>query len=244
MVTGSTATRTTHRTGAFIPPKSSRIGDGGGGAAASNDVPCTRHARRLESTDRADIADLMVRAAGGDQAAWEGLVRQHARLLWTVARSVGLSGADAADVCQTTWLQLVKHLHAIQEPERVGAWLVTTARREAIRASRSIRDLPAGDDPVLTDGTEDFIDLTDAATAADERALRCLRSSLAALPERSQLLLALLAADPAPSYAEISEALHIPIGSIGPTRARALRQVRLSLISSNVSLDDILPSVV
>jgi len=53
-----------------------------------------------------------------------------------------------------------------------------------------------------------------------------LRAALADLSPRSQQLLALLTADPPMSYAQISAALGIPVGSIGPSRGRCLQQLR------------------
>ena len=196
-------------------------------------------------TDRSMLPALVEAAAAGDRAAWDAIVNQYGRLLWTVARSVGLSGADAADVCQATWMQLVTHLDSIQHPERIGAWLVTTARREAIRVSqRGRRCVPSGDDPVLDHpGGGQIIDITDAAIERDEHAMRCVRTIIEGLPERSRLLIALLATDPTPSYLEISKVLDMPIGSIGPTRARAMERVRDRLADRGISLEDVYPLV-
>src|ERR1700730_18165189 len=87
----------------------------------------------------------MKAAANGDAAAWEALVEQFSGLVWAVARSHRLSSADAADVSQTTWLRVVEHLDRISEPERLGAWLATTARRESLAAiRRGGRTIPVG----------------------------------------------------------------------------------------------------
>ena len=78
--------------------------------------------------------------------------------MWAVGRRHRLSAADAADVSQTTWLRLVEHLERIENPERIGAWLATTARHESLRVLRlANRQIPAPN--------EHFIDLT----RADER---------------------------------------------------------------------------
>ena len=55
-----------------------------------------------------------------------------------------------------------------------------------------------------------------------------LRAALAELPLPCQHLLAMLLTDPTPSYAEISAALEIPLGSIGPQRGRCLGRLRRS----------------
>lgn len=163
-------------------------------------------------------------AAGGDDGAWESLVGRFAGVIWAVARSHGLSAADAADVSQTTWLRLAEHVHTIREPDRIGAWLTTTARNESIRIlRRGHRDIPMGvgrDIPV-----ED--DVADAARRLlDEERDISLMKAFDALPSRCKLLLRVLIAAQAPSYAEASVALEWPIGSIGPTRARCLQHLR------------------
>ena len=68
----------------------------------------------------------------------------------------------------------------------------------------------------------------DERLLADERA-RVVREAMSRLPWRWQRLLELLMADPPVSYADISDELGLPIGSIGPTRARSLARLRVLL---------------
>jgi RNA polymerase sigma factor (sigma-70 family) len=173
-----------------------------------------------------DAASLTRRAAQGDQQAWSELIERHSSLLWAIARRHRLGAADAADVFQTTWLRLVEHIDGLTEPERVGAWLATTARRECLRVLRAAsRELPMGDA------------LPEPAAAADEPAARLMRAerdaelwaAFARLSPRDRALLRLLVADPAPSYDEIAAVLGMPIGSIGPTRGRCLARLRDAL---------------
>src|SRR5215211_7638838 len=84
--------------------------------------------RLVRSRDMSEVAELVRAAAEGDQAAWNGLVDRYNGLVWSVARSHRLATADASDVVQTTWLRLVENLGRLQDPDRVGAWLATTAR--------------------------------------------------------------------------------------------------------------------
>ena len=168
-----------------------------------------------------EVAELVRAAAQGDQAAWNGLVDRYNGLVWSVARSHRLSTADASDVVQTTWLRLVEHLAGLQDPERVGAWLATTARREALRALRhAARQTPTEELPDA--GTNEHLG---AALLAAERD-QALWKAFGGLSERCQTLLRILVADPPPSYDEIGAALDMPIGSIGPTRARCLERLR------------------
>src|SRR5947207_10074760 len=156
----------------------------------------------------ADTAEMVSAAALGEPAAWDALVDRYARLVWAVARAFGLSDADAADVSQTTWLRLAEHLPRLREPERISAWLATTARREAMRAlARARREQPI-----------DSIDFADGEADVDQQLLDRERTdalwrAFATIPPPCQLLLRLLLADC--SYAEISEVLDMPVGSIG-----------------------------
>ena len=147
-------------------------------------------------------------------------------MVWGIARSYRLSEQDAEDVSQTTWLLLATHLGRLQEPGAVAGWLATTARRESLRlARRRSREVPT--DPyeaaqeLRDDNAEDGEDVVLRSEQADR-----VRRAFGHLPDRCQRLLALLMREPAPSYEEISALLEIPRGSIGPTRARCLEQLR------------------
>lgn len=169
------------------------------------------------------VAELVRRAAKGDQEAWNALVDRYAQLVWSVARAHRLGAADAADVSQVTWLRLVEHLGRLREPEALAGWLATTARRESLAALRRAgRQVPADLDPGAGGSPEPP---PDARILADERS-SALREAFVALPPNCQVLLRLLNADPPPSYAAVSEALAMPVGSIGPTRARCLERLR------------------
>jgi RNA polymerase sigma factor (sigma-70 family) len=177
----------------------------------------------VRSPDMSEVADLVQAAAEGDQVAWDGLVQRFNGLVWSVARAHRLSPVDASDVVQTTWLRLVENLGRLQEPERVGAWLATTARRECLRTLRlSARVVPTETEMLPDPGTDAPLG---AALLVDERD-RALWAAFGGLSERCQALLRLLVADPPPSYEDVGAALDMPIGSIGPTRQRCLERLR------------------
>ncbi|WP_245681557.1 RNA polymerase sigma factor [Actinomadura kijaniata] len=168
----------------------------------------------LEGQD--DIARLVARARDGDGAAWDRLVERHSAMLWSIARAHGLNEADAGDVVQTAWLRLVERLDRVEDAAAVGGWLSTTARRESLRAARRrTRERPddPGDPPVPDHQRPERVVL--ARDRLDRVAL-----ALQELPRRCQVLLRLLAT--APSYADLADLLDMPVGSIGPTRARCL----------------------
>ncbi len=176
-----------------------------------------------------ELAELVTGAARGDQRAWDALVSEFSGMVWAIARAHRLGDADAADVAQATWLRLFEHLDRISDPARVGGWLATTARRECLRTLRGARrQVPFGDE---TPYGEPSIDAPayDALIEAERDDL--LRRCLGRLRSSDQKLLALLTAEPRPAYEEISAALGMPIGSIGPTRARALDRLRHELDS-------------
>ena len=177
------------------------------------------------SPDGWALVDLVARASRGDQAAWNTIVDRFAGTVWAIARGHRLNEASAADVSQTTWLRLVEHLDRIEHPERLGAWLATTARRESLRVIRtSGRQVPTGEDFDLFEAPASDPPV-DGHVLAQERN-QVLSALVSQLPCRCQLILRLLSADTPLSYKELSEALEMPIGSIGPTRARCLEHLR------------------
>jgi RNA polymerase sigma factor (sigma-70 family) len=175
-----------------------------------------------------DITRIVSAAANGDQRAWDEIVERYSGLLWAVARAHRLSAADGADVVQTTWLRLIEHLPQIRNPEGIGSWLATTARRECLRLLRSgARCQPSDEMQPLVDAGADHAEVESALLTAERDAE--LWAAFSRLPARDQALLRLLAIDSPPSYQEISAALDMPIGSIGPTRARSLERLRREL---------------
>lgn len=175
----------------------------------------------------ADPADLVRAAAGGDTQAWDALVARYAGLVWSIARAHRLTDADAADVSQTTWLRLVENLATLREPDRVSSWLVTTARRECLRTLRaSGRETLA--EPVDLDVLDADAPAVDAALLQRERSA-VLWECFERISDPCRRLLRVLMASPPPSYEDVSAALGMPIGSIGPTRARCLAGLRKQL---------------
>jgi RNA polymerase sigma factor (sigma-70 family) len=163
----------------------------------------------------------LLRIRDGDAAAWDEILRRYRKLVSTTVRSFGLKEADARDAVEMTWRRLAENAHRVQSPERLGGWLATTARRECLRILRKpvsgLIDTVA--DPLVRPGQR----VTDADSA---RRLWELFAELS--PPRQSVLRRLFTDNPA-SYAEIARAAGIPLGGIGPTRARALQQLRRRL---------------
>jgi len=172
-------------------------------------------------------AELVQRAAAGDELAWRQLVDRFGPLLRRVSSTYRLCDAEAEDAVATTWLKLVEHIGSLRDGRAVPGWLVTTLRRECIaRAGARSRERPvaefAGDGEPI-----DIVDFDRWLVHADRR--RMAHRALRGLSESDRQLIVMLFADPAPSYAEISASLAMPIGSIGPTRIRLLRKLRDAL---------------
>lgn len=180
---------------------------------------------------------LVQRCLQGDASAWQQLVERYARLVHSIPARYHLTNAEVEDIGQEVFLALAQNLHQIEDPERLPAWLITTARRLSWRVwQKHKQEQPA------VDG-----DLTDVEWAHTARAViqnaptmaelltgwqrqETLTLGLDRLQERCRALLTLIFLDLAePSYDEISEWLGIPKGSIGPTRNRCLQQLRAIL---------------
>lgn len=168
--------------------------------------------------------EALVRAArDGDGDAWRRLVERFDRRLRRAIGAYRLSPADVDDALQATWLHLFTHLRQIREPAAIGGWLATTARRECLRILQTPVREQLSADPALSDGSrQDGPEIE--LLAAERRA--ALGRALATLPERHRRVMALLVCDAAPDYRQIAHKLDMPIGSIGPIRARSLARMK------------------
>lgn len=178
-----------------------------------------------------DNAALLDAARQGDQSAWDALVAEYTNLVWSIARGYRLGTADAADVVQMTWLRLVENLNRVKDPERLAGWLATTTRRECLQLlRRSGHERPASDDALLD--VPDAAEPMDAGLLLNERD-GALWAAFRRIGERCQRLLRVLMASPPPSYQEVSAALDMAIGTIGPARQRCLDQLRRLIMADD-----------
>jgi RNA polymerase sigma factor (sigma-70 family) len=128
-------------------------------------------------------------------------------------------------------MRLIEHIHRIEQPDRIGSWLASTARNECLRHVAARKKIVLVREDVEFDGADHHEPEVDEALLAAERA-QVVREAMAHLPAQWQQLLELLMADPPISYAEISDQLGVPVGSIGPTRGRCLAKLRVLLEAS------------
>jgi len=178
--------------------------------------------------DDPSVIALVARVCDGDQEAWNEIVERYSPLVWGICLRYQLSRPDIDDVGQGVWLMLVEHIGQLREPAALPGWLATTTRNECLRVLRTANryDLDGLPDedlmPPDPDGAPIDRDLLEAELNI------ALRAALAELQPPCHELLTMLINDPAPSYADVSSALGIPVGSIGPKRARCLDRLRRS----------------
>jgi RNA polymerase sigma factor (sigma-70 family) len=156
---------------------------------------------------------------------WPRLVARFDPGLRRIARSYRLCPADVDDVVQASWVRLWERYDSVRDPAALGGWLATTVRREAMALlQRKMREVPSDDPPVAE--APDPVD--PAARLVQEERRSALHQAVAALPGRQRALLGVLVRDPEADYVTVARALSMPVGSIGPTRARSLERLRRS----------------
>jgi len=185
-------------------------------------------ARPSDERGPSAMARDFARWRGGDAQALESLVRGFSGVLWHVARASGLDAAAAEDVVQVTWIALVRNADAIRDPQALPGWLITSARRQAVRAARArYREVIALDDEVLDQAGPSEDGPEDAVVASQEAGV--LWRHVTRLPERCQRLLRVVAFAHRPQYTTLAAELDMPVGGIGPTRRRCLDKLRAAL---------------
>jgi RNA polymerase sigma factor (sigma-70 family) len=188
--------------------------------------------------DDPTVVALVARASDGDQSAWYEIVERYSPLVWGICARFQLSNHDREDVAQNVWLLLVEQLGKLREPAALPGWLATTTHRECLRVV-----VAAGRSEQRGTRLDDELQFVDD-TVIDEEILMAernaaLRRAFAELPPRCRQLLGMLINDPPHSYAEISATLDMPVGSIGPQRARCLERMRKSRTLMALSEDEL-----
>jgi RNA polymerase sigma factor (sigma-70 family) len=161
--------------------------------------------------------DLLARAAFGDGSAWAGLVHRYQRLVYAIIRDYALSVEDGEDVFQETFLRLHQHLGRVQSLDHLARWIALVTRRQCLDRTAAIhraRKVPGGhvrpQEPAAPD---------DEITRHQRQ--QAVREAIGILDPRCRMLLELLFFEQdRPDYAAAAELLGVPVGSVGPTRAR------------------------
>jgi len=182
-----------------------------------------------------NMAQLLAGISEGDPVAWDEVLCRYRGLVSATVRSFRLQEADALDAIQATWLRLAENAHQIRDPERLGGWLVTTTRRECLHILRHIKR--GGD--LLDMATETVADHSAAPEQFITEAYisRLLWQLVDELSPRRRLVLRILFSDDPCPYDAIARITGIPVGAIGPTRTRALQQLRKKLDQHKIGLE-------
>lgn len=183
---------------------------------------------RVEATEKVSVAELLRLVGQGDAAAWKEIVRRYGGVVFAAVRSFRLQEADVLDAVQMTWLRLAENAHRVRDPQRLGGWLTTTARREAMRILRHQTKHTLIPAEAMAERAADLAGGPEQRLIGreTEQILNELVAELA--PSRRTLLRALFSDNPR-RYRDVARTLGIPAGGIGPTRARALRQLQVRL---------------
>ena len=197
-------------------------------------LPTTTTARTSTTLTALTTTELVDGARRRVPGAWDELVSRYGGLVRRVVGTYRLQQADAADVVQNTWLRALERLDTLRDAERLGGWLATTADRECLALlRRSHREVPdervAGERPAVVPGPE--------AVVVGKEARLAVGAAVAGLTGRRQALVQALFFDPELPYVEVSQVVGIPVGSIGPTRGRVLRNLRGTLERAGFGAD-------
>ena len=182
----------------------------------------------MEPTAASQASDewLLRACADGDRAAWNMLVERYAGLVIGTARRAGASSTLADDVMQTVFAVLVRRLTSIRDPAALPQWLIVTTKRTTWRMARA-GGLPTHEGGDRAAGLEDETDGADPAPLlVEHEQAAAVRRAVDALGEPCRAIVrALFFEQPPASYAALAERLDVPVGSLGPTRARCLQRL-------------------
>src|SRR5512140_3821696 len=182
-------------------------------------------------------ADLVSACRRGDESAWEEIVLRYQRLLFSIPRRAGLSIDQASDVLQDVYTTLFQKLDQLEKPDFLRAWLVTTTRHKTMHYL--VRERRGGRHRYIDDEDDSVYEIADTAALPDETLVALERAerismAFAGLEDRCfQLLTMLYLEEGEHSYADIADELGLPVGSVGPTRARCLEKLLKLITDSN-----------
>lgn len=186
------------------------------------------------STIERSDAELLRDCRGGNQTAWDELVARYQRLIYAIPRRAGLSDEQCADVFQEVFLTLFEKLDAIEQPEKIRSWIVTTAKFKTWATVRGSKGLysPENDEEM----EREMANLADASPLADDMLIELeqqhlIRTALKLLEERCQKIISMLyLRQSAASYSEVAAEVGVGETSISPLRSRCLKKLEKLLV--------------
>ncbi len=170
--------------------------------------------------------ELIQACLRGDQAAWKELVTRYGRLVYSIPRRYGLSAVDAEDVFQNVFAIALKRLESLRNQQSLAAWLITVTRHETERV---------GARRITTEELDEWLEdeqATPQTQVQQWERQHIVHLALERLEKTCRELLMALFLEPDPaSYEQIARQLGIPLGSIGPTRARCFKKLETILVA-------------
>jgi RNA polymerase sigma factor (sigma-70 family) len=172
------------------------------------------------------LAAQLVAARNGTPGGFDRLIATCRPIVERQARRSAWRPGDVDDIVQEVCVRLFEHAGTIREPRSLLSWLTMVTRRAASQVGRrGARLVPTE----LVDSHSPQASTEDQAMRTYERRAVTdgVRAALARLDAEDRRVLLLLEGDEALSYRQISQEIRRPIGSIGPTRQRLLRRLRV-----------------
>lgn len=195
---------------------------------STGNIAATEEPIASRVVDRSD-AEIVRACRKGDQTAWDDLVGRYQRLIYAIPRRAGLSEERCADVFQEVFVTLLEKIDAIEKPEKIRSWIVTTAKFKTWSSVRAEKGLYS---PETEEEMEaEMAALPDAAPLADEQLVRLeqqhlIRTAMNMLEERCRMILSMIyLRESAASYAEVAAKIGVGETSISPLRTRCLKKL-------------------
>lgn len=171
-------------------------------------------------TGHDDDRALVAAANAGDRRALDTLLRTHYDRVYAVCRRITGSDADAADAAQEALIKIVRSLPGFDGRAAFSTWAYRIATNTSLDELRRRRRRPAVVDRVDEDGYD--LDVADPDAGPRVEAIvdrMSIDAALAQLPEAFRVPLVLRDVGDL-DYAEIAEALDIPVGTVKSRIAR------------------------
>jgi RNA polymerase sigma factor (sigma-70 family) len=175
-----------------------------------------------------DDTRLVKECLAGNEEAWSLLIDKYKALIYSIPVKYRLPPHEAADVFQSTCMELLTRLPELREPRALPKWLMQVAHHQCYRVKRQQQRL------VSRDGDTD---LPDPETPAIAESLvqrtqeeQMLREAMGILSPQCRKLVELLFFETPPRpYTEVAAELGLALGSIGFTRQKCMDRLRRHL---------------
>ena len=180
------------------------------------------------STPMAEWSDqeLVQACLRGDEQAWGALIRRYQNIMYFFARRYGANSADAADVFQLVCAELFVSLPRLRNQQNLRSWIMTVSAHQAYHWKRSFLKR-ARREAGETEGAFDTLTTPPSTELELRQRDDAMRSAIAQLPPRCQVLVRLLFyEDPPLPYEVVAKRLGLATGSIGLTRSRCLKKLQ------------------